>query len=196
MKVDRRGGALVRRVGSCILGVTMLLGVTLAFGVATTSTRSRRGRTEKLPGHRAHSARSDAGRAGPVDDSLAAHAYAQAARPLRVGHGGSAVVRSEVPEYRHFLTPTQFAQEFGPTRATIAQVTSSLREEGLTVGTPSATRLSLPVSGSVAQVQSAFSTRIAKYRLSSGRTGYDNATAPEVSSSVAPQIQGILGSTR
>ena len=32
-------------------------------------------------------------------------------------------------------------------------------QEGLTVGTPSATRLSLPVSGSVAQVQSAFSTR-------------------------------------
>ncbi len=32
----------------------------------------------------------------------------------------------------------------------------------------------------VAQVQSAFSTPISKYRLSSGKTGYDNATAPEV----------------
>ena len=72
-------------------------------------------------------------------------------------------------------------------------MTSSLRAQGLTVGTPAATGLSLPVSGTVAQVQSAFSTPISKYRLSSGRTGYDNASAPEVSSSIAPQIQSILG---
>ena len=61
------------------------------------------------------------------------------------------------------------------------------------MGTPSATGLSLPVSGTVAQVQSAFSTPISKYRLSSGKTGYDNATAPEVDTTVAPQIEGILG---
>ena len=97
------------------------------------------------------------------------------------------------PEYRHFLTPAQFAQQFGPTTATIAQVTSALQQEGLTVGPPSSTGLSLPVSGTVAQVQSAFSTPISKYHLSSGKTGYDNAAAPEVPSSVAPQIEGILG---
>ena len=97
------------------------------------------------------------------------------------------------PEYRHFLTPAEVARRFGPTPATIAQVTASLRREGLTVGVPSATGLSLPVSGTVAQVQSAFSTPISKYRLASGRTGYDNATAPQVDDSVAPQIEGILG---
>ncbi len=97
------------------------------------------------------------------------------------------------PEYRHFLTPSQFAQRFGPTPATIAQITSALRNEGLTVGTPSSTGLSLPVSGTVAQVQSAFATPISKYRLSSGKTGYDNASAPEVPVSVAPQIEGVLG---
>ena len=83
--------------------------------------------------------------------------------------------------------------EFGPTPATIAQVASALRSEGLTVGTPAATGLSLPVSGTVAQVQSAFATPISKYRLSSGKTGYDNTSAPEVPTSVAPQIEGILG---
>ena len=61
------------------------------------------------------------------------------------------------------------------------------------MGKPSATGLSLPVSGTVAQVQSAFSTPISKYRLPSGKTGYDNATAPEVDTTVAPQIEGILG---
>ncbi len=96
-------------------------------------------------------------------------------------------------EYRHFLTPAQFAQRFGSTPATIAQVTSALRSEGLTVGTPSSTGLSLPVSGSVAEVQSAFSTPISRYRLSSGKTGYDNRSVPEVPVTVAPQIEGILG---
>ena len=97
------------------------------------------------------------------------------------------------PDYRHFLTPAQFAQQFGPTTSTIEQVTSALQQEGLTVGPPSSTGLSLPVSSTVAQVQSAFSTPISKYHLSSGKTGYDNGAAPEVPSSVAPQIEGILG---
>ncbi len=97
------------------------------------------------------------------------------------------------PEYRHFLTPQQFAQRFGPTRAAIAQVASTLRSQGLTVGTPSSTGLSLPVSGTVAEVESAFSTSISRYRLASGKTGYDNRSAPEVPVTVAPQIEGILG---
>ncbi len=97
------------------------------------------------------------------------------------------------PEYRHFLTPTDFARRFGPTPGTIARVASVLRNEGLMVGAPSATGLSLPVSGTVAQVQSAFSTPIARYRLASGKTGYDNRAAPQVPVSVAPQIEGVLG---
>ena len=97
------------------------------------------------------------------------------------------------PDYHHFLTPTTFSQRFGPTPGTITQVVAALRGEGLTVGTPSSTGLSIPVSGTVAQVQSAFSTPIDRYRLSSGKTGYDNRAAPEVPVSVAPQIEGVLG---
>ena len=61
------------------------------------------------------------------------------------------------------------------------------------MGAPSATGLSLPVSGTVAQVQSALATPIDRYRLSSGKIGYHNRAAPQVPASVAPQIQGILG---
>ena len=97
------------------------------------------------------------------------------------------------PDYHHFLTPKTFAQRFGATPATIAQVVAALKNEGLAVGTPSTTGLSIPVSGTVAQVQSAFSTPIDRYRLSSGKTGYDNRAAPQVPTTVAPQIEGILG---
>ena len=49
------------------------------------------------------------------------------------------------------------------------------------------------MTGTVAQVQSAFSTPISQYQLSSGKTGYDNVASPEVDSSVLSQIEGILG---
>ncbi len=195
MKVDGRGGALLRRVTSCLLGPAMVLGFAAAFGAIATPTAGAAGvGREKLPGHQG---------LVPPGATLVGPAPAATALPLTVTleprdpAGLAAEVRAVSdpgsPDYHHFLTPAQFAEQFGPTPATIAQVASSLRDEGLTVGTPSATGLSLPVSGTVAQVQSAFSTPISQYRLSSGKTGYDNATAPEVDTTVAPQIEGILG---
>ncbi len=97
------------------------------------------------------------------------------------------------PEYHHFMSPRQFAQHFGATGATINQVTQDLDAQGLTVGPPSATGLSLPVSGTAAQVQSAFSTTIDRYRLTSGKTGLHNRSAPEVPATIAPSIEGVIG---
>jgi DNA-binding beta-propeller fold protein YncE len=195
MKVYRSVVGRQRFVVSCVLGFAVVLTCAAAFGAATTSSAVAAGPgREKLPGHQG---------LVPPGATLVGPAPAATSLPLDVTlkPRDTAALAAEVqavsdpnsPDYRHFLTPTEFAQEFGPTPSTIAQVTSSLRQEGLTVGAPSATGLSLPVSGSVAQVQSAFSTPISKYRLASGKTGYDNATAPAVSSSVAPQIEGILG---
>ncbi|HEX4128127.1 MAG TPA: MBG domain-containing protein [Acidimicrobiales bacterium] len=195
MKVDRRGGSRLQRVASCVLGLTLVLAFAVAYGAAASSTAAAAsiGR-EKLPGHQG---------LVPPGATLVGPAPAATPLPLTVTlkPRDPAALAAEVQavsdpgsaEYHHFLTPAQFAEQFGPTPATLAQVTSSLRQEGLTVGVPSATGLALPVSGTVAQVQTAFSTPISQYRLSSGKTGYDNATAPEVDTSVAPQIQGILG---
>jgi hypothetical protein len=195
MMVDRRGSRRLHGVASCVLGVALVLAFAVAFGAATTSTALAAGAgREKLPGHEGV-VPPGATLVGPAPTSTALpltvtlkprDPTALAAEVQAVSDPGSA-------DYHHFLSPTQFAQQFGATPATIAQVTGSLRQEGLTVGTPSATGLSLPVSGTVAQVQSAFSTPISQYRLSSGKTGYDNATAPEVDTTVAPQIEGILG---
>jgi subtilase family serine protease len=195
MMVDRRGAGWLHGVASCVLGVALVLAVAVAFGAATTSSALAAGAgREKLPGHQG-AVPPGATLVGPAPTSTALpltvtlkprNPAALAAEARAVSDPGSA-------DYRHFLSPAQVAQQFGATPATIAQVTSSLRHEGLTVGAPSATGLSLPVSGTVAQVQSAFSTPISQYRLPSGKTGYDNATAPEVDATVAPQIEGILG---
>ncbi len=113
--------------------------------------------------------------------------------PAALAAEAQAVSDPTSPDYHHFLAPEQLAQRFGPTPATIAQVTATLKQAGLAVGPPSSTGLSLPVSGNVAQVQSAFATPIDRYRLSSGKTGFHNRSAPEVPVTVAPEIQGILG---
>ena len=189
------GGVVWAALVSGVLGTALVLACTVVLAAPTASGAAGAGSgRERLPGHQG---------LVPPGATLVGPAPATTALPLVVtlkprdpaalAREVQAITDPGSPEYRHFLTPTQFAQRFGATPATIAQVTSALQQEGLTVGTPSATGLSIPVSSTVAQVQSAFATPISKYRLSSGKTGYDNTAAPEVPSTVAPQIQGVLG---
>ena len=201
MEAYRRGGCRLGRVApAALLVVALAMASTVALGATTASKAGAASSSgvgsgrERLPGHQG---------LVPPGATLIGPAPAATALPLVVTlkPRDPAALAAEVqaisdpgsPQYRHFLTPAQFAQQFGPSTFTIKQVTSALQQEGLTVGPPSSTGLSLPVSGTVAQVQSAFATPISKYHLSSGKTGYDNAAAPEVPSSVAPQIEGILG---
>ena len=195
MQVDRGGCVRLGRVAAGVLGAALVLASTVVLAVPTASSAAAAGSgSARLPGHQG---------LVPPGATLVGPAPTTTALPLVVtlkprdpsalAAEVQAIANPESPEYRHFLTPTQFAQRFGATPATIAQVTSALQQEGLTVGTPSATGLSIPVTSTVGQVQSAFNTPISKYRLSSGKVGYDNAAAPEVPAAVAPQIQGVLG---
>jgi YVTN family beta-propeller protein len=97
------------------------------------------------------------------------------------------------PDYRRFITPVQFAARYGPTSAAIEAVRNVLRSDGLAVGQPSATGLSIPVLATVGQVQSAFSTQISTYRLASGRTGFHADSRPQLPSNVASSVEGVLG---
>ncbi|MGC2175513.1 MAG: InlB B-repeat-containing protein, partial [Acidimicrobiales bacterium] len=113
--------------------------------------------------------------------------------PAALAAAVQAVSTKGSPQYHQFIDSAQFAQQYGPTQATISQVTSALEQQGLTVGTVSSTDLSLPVTATVAQAESAFATPIDTYRLPSGSTGYYNTAAPSVPTTVAPQIEGVLG---
>jgi subtilase family serine protease len=97
------------------------------------------------------------------------------------------------PSYRHFVTVDQFAKRFGATSAQISAVQSQLRSQGLSVGAPSANHLTLPVSGSVAQVQSAFATKLSQVKLKSGQTTYFNSAAVALPATVAGDVQGVVG---
>jgi hypothetical protein len=98
------------------------------------------------------------------------------------------------PLYHHYLSVSQFAQSFGATPAQIASVKSALQAQGVSVGTPLANNLTLPVTGSAAQVEKAFSVSLSQVKLSGGRTAYANvAQAPAVPASVAQDVQGVIG---
>jgi kumamolisin len=100
------------------------------------------------------------------------------------------------PQYRKFLTSQQFSAQFGPTDATVAQVTKRLQSAGLQVTRASSTVLK--VSGSMSAVEAAFSVSLHAYEVpsSAGVPGYRYrapASAPQVASDIASSVQAVLG---
>ena len=97
------------------------------------------------------------------------------------------------PDYHQYLTVPEFAQRFGPASAQIAQVRSVLQSSGMALGSLAPNHLSFTASGTAKQVSQAFGVTLRHYRLSSGRIGFAAATAPSVPSSIAADVQGVLG---
>jgi hypothetical protein len=95
--------------------------------------------------------------------------------------------------YHHYLSVPQFAQSFGATPAQISTVQSALRAQGVSVGSPMANDLTLPVSGSAAQVEKAFSVSLSQVKLPTGRTAYANVQAPSIPVNAAQFVQGVVG---
>ncbi len=97
------------------------------------------------------------------------------------------------PDYHHYLTSAQFASAFGPSAAEVAQVSGSLRGQGLTVGTPTPGSDLLPVSGTARTVSAVFGTPLEAVRLPGGTTSRVNTAAPEVPADLADDITGVVG---
>ncbi len=95
--------------------------------------------------------------------------------------------------YHRYLAKGQFAGLFGATSATIRTVLAALRAAGLHPGAVSADHLSIPVTASVGQVESAFGVSMASYRLPGGRTGFANTSAPKLPANIAPSVDAIIG---
>jgi hypothetical protein len=67
------------------------------------------------------------------------------------------------PDYRHFLSQTQFTDQFGPTPDDYNAVVSFARAHGFAVTGSPANRLVVPISGTVAQVEKAFNVKMGLY---------------------------------
>lgn len=96
------------------------------------------------------------------------------------------------PNYRRFLTPGEFARDFGAPAAAVAAVRAYLAGYGLSVGSLSAGHLVLRVRGSTVAVANAFAAPVATLRTSHGLAAQfiGPATLP---SPIARLVRSIVG---
>ncbi|HEX3572307.1 MAG TPA: protease pro-enzyme activation domain-containing protein [Acidobacteriaceae bacterium] len=66
--------------------------------------------------------------------------------------------------YRHFLTPTQFTERFGPSQADYDAAAGFARSNGLTVTGGSRDGMDIQVKGSVSAIESAFRIKLNTYK--------------------------------
>ena len=96
------------------------------------------------------------------------------------------------PRYHQWLTPEQYAGEFGATTGEVTKATDWLTSQGLVVDGPSRTATRLAFSGTVAQVERAFRTEIHRYAVD-GEAHFAMDRAPSVPADLAELVLGLHG---
>jgi Pro-kumamolisin, activation domain/IPT/TIG domain len=129
----------------------------------------------------------------PAGQTLQLDVILAGRNPSGLAQTVAAVSTPGSPGYRQYLTPAQFASAFGPSAAELAQVSSVLRAEGLTVGQPLEGSVLLPVSGSVAAVESAFGTTMQSVQAPGEEAALVNTSAPSVPASLSGLVTGVAG---
>lgn len=96
------------------------------------------------------------------------------------------------PNYHKWITPQQFATNYGATDDQITTLTTWAQSQGLTISAVSAGKTRLTLSGPVGQLQQAFAISLHHY-LVSGALHYASTAPPTVPRTVAPMIASISG---
>jgi uncharacterized protein (TIGR03437 family) len=96
------------------------------------------------------------------------------------------------PNYHHWLTPEEYGQRFGVSDADLGKITQWLQEQGLQVTSVARGRNWIVASGTAAQVETAFQTKIHTY-LVDGETHFANASEPSVPAAFASVVKSIRG---
>ena len=95
------------------------------------------------------------------------------------------------PDYHHWLTPEEYGQKFGPSQQDIAQVTGWLQQHGFTIGQVAKSGRWIEFSGTSAQVEAAFQTRMRQYMVS-GEMHIANANNVSIPAALAPVVRSVL----
>src|ERR1017187_1379802 len=97
------------------------------------------------------------------------------------------------PNYHDYLTPAQFADDFGATASTVAAVRTYLSSYGLHVGSLSKGRIVLHVRGLTTNIARAFDSSVATVRLRGGQLAAQFVTKAPLPAPVAHDVVGIAG---
>ena len=94
--------------------------------------------------------------------------------------------------YHQYLTPQEFAAQFGPTSDQVQQAKNYLQQQGLTVTSVSPNGLLIDATSTVAQAEAAFQVTINNYVLGAN-TFFANANPPVIPGSLSSIITSIGG---
>jgi len=92
--------------------------------------------------------------------------------------------------YHQWLTPDQFAVRFGMAQSDIDQVSSWLQQQGFSIDSVARSRNAIRFSGTVGQVESAFSTQMHYYAVA-GSKHLAPSTGLSVPAAMAPVVESI-----
>jgi subtilase family serine protease len=95
------------------------------------------------------------------------------------------------PQYHQWLTPDQFAAQFGMADADIAKVQSWLQQQGFAVDSVNRSKNMIRFSGTAGQVEAAFATQMHTYTIKTA-TGVENHFAPATALSVPSALAGVV----
>jgi hypothetical protein len=98
------------------------------------------------------------------------------------------------PRFRHFLSQSQIADRFGPTKEAYDKIRAYLENRGFTVAQGSANRLTLTVRGTRANAERAFNLVIRDYQIGA-RSFYANDRDPLLPANISRNVQAIAGLT-
>ena len=109
-----------------------------------------------------------------------------------VGLGGllSALYAPGTPEYQRFDSPSELAEQYGPSTSAVLAARSYFQGFGLSA-TVSPDHLLLTVSGNSGRVASAFGTEFTNYRAADGRTFVSHSTTATLPGGIA--WSGVFG---
>lgn len=108
----------------------------------------------------------------------------------------TAVVTPSSPSYHQWLTPAQFAAQYGASATQITAITEWAESQGLTVGALSAGGNRLTLSGDAAQMEAAFAVTLSSYQIAGSvyfGTVAGNTAQPSLPASIASSVSAIHG---
>ena len=185
-----RGAALV----GAALGVATLLVGALAPGVTAAAGAAQPGRTTLPQTAPPLPAGAEQLGAAPADQVLNLDVVLASQNAAGLAQAVAAVSTPGSPDYRHYLTSSQFAAAYGPSPDAVAEASSVLRSEGLTVGTPDPGSTLLPVSGTASVVTAALGTPLETVRApNQSARAVVNTASPQIPASLAGVVTGVVG---
>lgn len=94
------------------------------------------------------------------------------------------------PNYHRFLTPEQFAAQYGPAPEDVEKIATWLNGQGFSVNHVARSNMSIEFSGSVNQVEIAFHTQIHRFAVN-GQEHVANTTNPMIPSALSAVVAGV-----